>query len=405
MTSQANNISAKRLVWRLLRKNISAGQIAGYAIANLIGLAIIMSALRFYADVDRALGAGDQAGSVVESDYIVLSRPVSLLNTLGVASDAGFSDADIAEIEAQPWAAQVGSFTAADFNVAASVSFQGNGMSTYMFLESVPDAFIDNLPREWGYTPGDIVPIMISKEYLALYNFGFASSRGMPQVTESIISKVPITLYLSGNGRSESLTGRIVGFSNRLNTVAVPQEFMEWANARYSSGEPKAPARLIVEVSNPGDPEMQRFIDSHDYEIAGDKTASSKMAYFLSLLTTIVVSIGAIICVLALFILMLSLVLLLQKNREKNQGLLLLGYSPMQVARSYFSLVAIVNLGVYLAASAAMLIASSLWQAPLRQLGLQPSSPLAPLLYGLAVILAITAINFLVIRRKAGLSC
>ena len=37
----------KRIVWLLLRRNISAGQIAGYALANFIGLAIVLCAIQF----------------------------------------------------------------------------------------------------------------------------------------------------------------------------------------------------------------------------------------------------------------------------------------------------------------------------------------------------------------------
>ncbi len=33
------------LVWRLLRENISVAQIAGYAVANLVGLSIVMIAV------------------------------------------------------------------------------------------------------------------------------------------------------------------------------------------------------------------------------------------------------------------------------------------------------------------------------------------------------------------------
>ena len=55
--------SYKGLVWRLLRRNISAGQIAGYALATLVGLSIVLCAVRFY-------GAGSSA---VNADAGVLS--------------------------------------------------------------------------------------------------------------------------------------------------------------------------------------------------------------------------------------------------------------------------------------------------------------------------------------------
>ena len=45
----------KDLVSKLLRKNISPAQILGYALANLVGLSIIMTALQFYADANSVI--------------------------------------------------------------------------------------------------------------------------------------------------------------------------------------------------------------------------------------------------------------------------------------------------------------------------------------------------------------
>lgn len=41
----------KNPIGRLLRRNMSTGQIAGYAVANLVGLVIVLTALQFYRDI------------------------------------------------------------------------------------------------------------------------------------------------------------------------------------------------------------------------------------------------------------------------------------------------------------------------------------------------------------------
>ena len=48
---------SRDMVWRLLRRNISVWQTAGYALANFVGLSIVLCALKFYCDV-RSGGAG-----------------------------------------------------------------------------------------------------------------------------------------------------------------------------------------------------------------------------------------------------------------------------------------------------------------------------------------------------------
>lgn len=386
---------------RLLRRNISGGQIAGYAIANLAGLVIVLTALQFYRDISSVSDAED---SFVSADYMIISKRVEGLDGLmgGGQAATTFTADERSEISSQPWAEEVGEFTAADFNISAQVNMAGANLSTALFLESIPDKFFDISPRGWDYRPGsnDPVPVIISKDYLTLYNFGFAASRGMPQISEELIGMLPLRLSLSGNGRQQWVDARIAGFSSRLNTIAVPENFLSWANGIYGEGRNTEPSRLIVRLKRAGDPEATKYMESHDYEIAGDKTAGGKAAYFLSMVITVVVGIGAIISILAFFILLLSIYLLLQKNRSKIHDLMLLGYTPGQVARYYQTIVATVNLLVLLLAVAGMLAASSMWQEQIEALGARGASCVPTVLTGTAIILAITAGNIVAISRN-----
>ena len=114
---------------------------------------------------------------------------------------------------------------------------------------------------------------------------------------------------------------------------------------------------------------------------------------------TIVIAVGAIITVLAFFILMLSIYLLLQKNKRKLHDLMLLGYSPAQVARPYFALVGLINLAVLILAIVVMFIAGNYWITRLDAIGIESASPALAILVGLAISLCVTALNCLAIRR------
>ncbi|MCM1355478.1 MAG: hypothetical protein NC212_03625 [Staphylococcus sp.] len=394
---------SRNIVWRLLRRNISAGQIAGYALANLVGLAIVLTALQFYRDVTSVW---DDEDSFISNDYLIISKKVNGLGNLpGVGGGATrFSDAEIADIAACKWARKVGRFSSAAFNVYAKVSFGGSSMGSDLFLESIPDDFFDISPDDWGYEPGrsEFVPVILSKDYLSLYNFGFATSRGMPQVSEEVIGMVPLQLSLSGNGRQQWVNARIVGFSSRLNTIAVPEEFMTWANKEFAGSASEQPSRLIVMLDKPGDPMVEEYLEAHDYETAGDRAANGKAAYFLSLVTSVVIAVGLVISLLAFFILLLSIYLLLQKNREKIHELMQLGYSPSQVARHYHLIIIYVNLAVLICAVTAMLIASATWSAPLATLGVSPASPWLTIAVGTGIMLLITAGNLIAVSRAVG---
>jgi len=386
-------------VWHLLRRNISKAQLAGYAVANLVGLCIVISAIQMYRDVTSVWNAED---SFISRDYLIISKQVSGLGSILSGKQASFSADDISELRSQPWVRRVGEFTASNFGVAASVELGGRGMNTAMFLESIPDEFFDVRPANWHFTPGaaEPVPVIISKEYLSLYNFGFAATRGLPQISESMIGMVPLRISVSGNGRQMWLPAKIVGFSSRLNTIAVPEDFMKWANLTFAECEQPEPSRIILETNSPGDPAISDFMRSHHYEVAGDKVDNGRAAYFLAVVTATVVAVGIIISLLAFFILLLSIYLLLQKNRDKLRQLMMLGYSPEAVSKHYHIIVAGINACVLIGAIALMLVAKHLWSAPLENIGVESGSPWVAIAVGTGIMLLITAGNIVAIARN-----
>lgn len=389
------------MIWKLLRRNISLWQIAGYSIASLVGLTIVLVAVQFYRDASHALsGLDDSDGlNVLTARYIVISKPVSLSSTL-TGEAPSFTDEEIAELNAQPWVGLVAPFQAADFNVHAGVDMGGRGMRTALFLESVPDDILDVNPSEWGFNPEKPeIPIIISKDYLALYNFGFAASGRMPMISEGMLSAIPLQITLSGNGRSVTLPGHIAGYSSRLNTVAVPQSFMDWAHAEFGTGAVASPSRLVVKVDDPADPAVDRYFREHGYEKGGSDGDVGRAAFFLRLLTTVIVAVGLVITTLAFGILMLSLFLLVQKNQRTIAGLILLGYSPSRISACYGRLVCIVNAAVLVLSIVAMLCVTPLWRAPLSEIAPDEVSVLPSLIVGLALMLLVTLTNLLVIKN------
>ncbi len=398
--SKSQKTAAGRLVRRLLRHNISASQLVGFAAANLVGLMIVLTAIQFYRDITRVWSADD---SFISRDYLIISKHIGGLGSLLGPAKSTFTEAEISDLQAQPWTRRVGEFTAADFNVNATVNMGGNSLGTALFLESIPTAFFDVTPADWSYAPGQgkPVPVIISKDYLTLYNFGFATSRGLPQLSESMIGMVPLQLSLSGNGQQRYVDARIVGFSSRLNTIAVPEEFMTWANSTFGEpGKVKEPSRLIVEVSSPGDPAVNQYMQGHGYEVAGDKVDNGRAAFFLNVVTTIVIAVGVVISALAFFILLLSIFLLLQKNRLKLHQLMQLGFTPGEVARHYNMLVITVNVAVLVVASVVVTIASGYWQALLGSIGAGAASLWPTYLVGAAIVAVITTGSVVAINRS-----
>ena len=387
-----------RLVIRLLSRHISPLQLFGFFVANLIGMAIILLGCQFYQDATSVLGAKDR---FMKGDYIIISKQVRG-GLFGGKKSNSFSASEIEELSKQDFALRVGRFLPSKFRVSAGLTL-GIGMSTYMFFEAVPEEFLDVKAEDWKYDPNsDEVPIIIPRNYLGLYNSAFAQSQGLPLLSEATMSSLPLQLDLSGAGEEVQLRGRIVGFSNRLNTLLVPLPFLEAMNERLAPGVEAPSTRLIVEVKSPSDPAITLYLRDHHYESEGERLASGESMYLLRLLAGLVLAIGVLISALSVYLLLLSIYLLLQKNTRQIEDLLLLGYTRSAVIRPYIALTLLVQCAVLGLSLVAVAYARGYYiEAAQRLLSDEVSGGLGTTaLIGVGIFLITALINTLSIRHK-----
>lgn len=389
------------LVWKLLRRHISMAQLAGFFLANLLGMVIVLLSVQFYNDVLPVFTEGD---SFMKKDFVIVSKKVSTLGSF-VGKNRTFSQGDVDEIKQQRFTKTVGYFTSSQFNVSAGIKLEQVGlqMSTALFFESVPDEYVDVSLEKWHFESDEkTIPIIIPRNYLNLYNFGFAQSRGLPQISEGVMGMISLDVRISGNGKRETYKGKIVGFSNRLNTILVPESFMQWANNEYAQNERVEPSRLIVEVENPADDNIARFFKDKGYDTEDNKLDTGKTVWFLKLIVGIVLTVGLLISILSFYILMLSIYLLMQKNTTKLENLLLIGYSPVQVALPYQLLTMGMNAVILLLSVGAVMAIRSYYHRIMEAFFPQSGegSMLWMFVTGLLLFIIVSMFNVWIVRRK-----
>ena len=345
------------MLFKLLKQNISVWQLCGFVAANLLGGIIVLIGIQAYVDFENFT---DKKNSLLNEGHIVISKPISGTTTLAnlLGGRPTFSDEEIKELEEHPAVTEVGRFTAATFSVSGRFSFADMYMSTDMFMESVPDRFIDVEFEEENAWSADInskkIPIIIPRRYLNLYNYGYASTKGLPQLSEGLTSSFPITIAIEGNGMKKYYDGKIIGFTDRLNTILVPEEFLQQANERYGESEQSQPSRLILKTNVSGqDASILNFLESKEYAVEGD-TENIQLQTLVHSILWIVIGIGGTVSLLAFFLLLISIQLLIEKNKEKFTNLNSLGYSINQISAPYLLLVTFINSVVWILAVTAV---------------------------------------------------
>lgn len=388
------------LVWKLLRQHISIPQFAGFAFANLFGMLIVLFGFQFYQDV---LPVFTQQDSFMKADYLIMSKKIGMGNTISGRTNT-FSGSEIDDVSSQKFVKKVGKFTSTEYKVDASMGVNGvNVLNSELFFESVPDGFVDVPLKDWKYEPGSKeVPIILPRTYINMYNFGFAQSHSLPKISDGLVGMIDFEIFIQAGGKKEQFKGKVIGFSSRLNTILVPQAFMDWSNHEFAPEDHSDPTRLIVEVGNPADENISQYLDENGYEVETDKLDAEKTTYFLRMMVTMVMVVGLVISILSFYILMLSIYLLVQKNSSKLENLLLIGYSPANVSKPYQLLTMGLNIVVLIVAWVVLFFLRSYYMDFIEMLfpDIDEGSMLPAILLGLVLFFIVSVLNIIAIRRK-----
>lgn len=389
------------LVWKLLRQHISIPQFAGFFFANLFGMLIVLLGFQFYQDVVPMFTAED---SFMKNDFLIVNKKIGTASTISGRSNT-FSNAEIDDFGRQPFVGRIGWFTATAYKADANMSVNGTSVlnNGEINFESIPDVFVDTKKSNWKYRPGDTtVPIILPRIYLTMYNFGFAQSHSLPKISEGLVGMIDFRIFVHGHNKEGRFNGKVIGFSNRLSSILVPQAFMDWSNATYSQGETHEPTRLIMQINNPGDRRFTTYLDRKGYEIENDKLNAEKTTYFLRMMITMVMLVGLVISALSFYMLMLSIYLLVQKNSGKLENLLLIGYKPTEVARPYQLLTIGLNFAVFLMALTILFFVRQVYMDIIEALfpDIEDGSILPALAVGVALFFLVSLSNLVIIRNK-----
>ena len=368
-----------KLLVVLLRRHVSLWQLVCFALGGLLGAVILLLSLQSFRDVNRAFTTED---AIFSENYVVISKPVSLLTTVQSligGKSPSFEEREIQELEALPDVSCVAPFRSAHFTVEAIVRSGKRSLRTEMFLESVPDDFVDlaDANIEWKAD---------------------ASTRGLPQLSEGAVSQFSFQLFIGGS----FYHARIVGFSTRLNTILVPDAFLAEANRIYGNHEKEEPSRLVIRTK--GDAAgnaLLQHIAHHQYIVADGGDAMVRMQSMVYGVVWAVAAVGLLVVLLAFFLLVVSLLLLVEKNRDIFRNLASMGYTLRQMSAPYRLLVLGVDVTVWLLAAIVSVFVYPLvgdlilMAAP----SLEPTGALPLFLIATLCCLVFVAIHFFVIGR------
>lgn len=321
------------LLTKLLFQRAGRSRLWAAWTALTVGLTLLLLAVMLWWNFRQILQgrAGDDS---LGSTFLTIAKSVTDA-TMGQGTAAThFSDAEIAAVRHAPQVQDVGALTPASFQIASSIESGELKFYTLLFLESAPDRFMDRQPDGWNWQPGQrAVPIILSRDFLNMYNYVFAPSQGLPQLSENTIRAIGFRLEVGPPGTQETFIASIAGFSDRISSVLVPESFIQWGNARFAAGKSSAPSRLIVRAKDPSDGAFASFLKERNYTTNAEQLRWNRVRAIVQavsgatgVLAMLLIGIGALV-----FVLFIELTM--AKAQESVRLLLQIGYSPRMLRR------------------------------------------------------------------------
>lgn len=158
----------------------------------------------------------------------------------------------------------------------------------------------------------------------------------LPVLSKNTIKQVSFNIELYGNNKREQFSAKIVGFSKNINSILVPNDFLEWSNGEFGNNKEKKVNRIILHLKNINDKNLLEFFNKKNYSINGKSLNTNKLSYLFKFIFYFLIAISLLIIVLSINFILLSLNLVIQKNKELISNLYNIGYNTNAIIKFYF---------------------------------------------------------------------
>lgn len=327
----------------ILQTNKSAKQWLAY-VALFLGFFLVLLSIQLFLDSMQLLHGKQQQKDGF--DYLVVNKIITN-SMMGNNANSYFTNQELEEAKQAPGIDAIATITSNQFPIAASTS--GDlGFYTQLFFESVPDEYLDITPEKWNWSQGNsTVPVILSADFLNLYNFGFALSQGLPQLSEETIKALSFDLTIGEGGHQETYRAEVAGFTQRYSSVLVPNSFMTYANANFGNQKPTQTSRIILKTKEADNPKLVEFLQQHNYATQQEKIKLSKIKTIVNWVFSGLGLFGIFILTLAIITLRMYIELQISKAADKLRLLAILGYKPNSIQK-YFTAFILKMIGVLL---------------------------------------------------------
>ena len=312
---------------KVLFHNQDKTQLAIAVLGSIIGLLFLISSIHYLIRVNE-FGKGEE---ILGPNTMIVQKKVSNSSSLKLTK-TDFSIEEIERFKNEQFVADAQAVICNNFNVLLLTDDPYvPKFSSDVFLQTVNSKFLDVPDDKWKWKVGDtIVPIVMPRDFLVMLNT-FMSASGIPQVSEDLAKDIKFKLRISNDSKKDFVVARIVGFTNEIPSLLVPESFMKFANEKYSNGKDSKITNVMISSKEGEFGKMEKFLEERGLESRKSQVVIGKLKSIVSTLFLVLLVISVVTVLVSSLVLIQYMQLLIATNQYQIRTLLRLGYNPRRI--------------------------------------------------------------------------
>ena len=300
-------------------------------IGALLGLTFLITSIHYLIKVNE-FGRGNE---ILGPNTLIIQKKIGANNAFQLGKN-DFTKREIELIKAESFVAAVEPIISNNFDV----SLQTNSpvvpyFRTDVFLQTVNPTFIDVPAQKWTWKKGDAyVPLIMPRDFLVMLNT-FMSAKNIPTVSDEIAQSIPFEFTLKHGDRKEKMNVRIIGFTNEISSLLVPESFMKWANEQYGQSTDQKITQLMLAGKENQFGLVEGMLKEKQKKKKNAQVLVGRLKSMIGTFIWIVLCVSILAVFLSGLVLIQYLQLLINKNNYEIKTLIRLGYHPKKLVNTF----------------------------------------------------------------------
>ncbi len=317
---------------KLLFKHQDIRQLVIALIGAFIGITFLVTSVHYLVRVNEF----GEDSEILGANTLVIQRKVTSSSSLNLTK-TDFEQKEIDKMKKEPFIEDVQAVVSNNFRVWLETNDEMiPPFKTDVFIQAVNAKFLDVKSDKWKWKEGDkFVPIIMPRDFVVMLNT-FMSASGIPQIADELAMQVKFRLRISNGTNQEWVDSKIIGFTNEIPALLVPEEFMTYANKKFTDGTPGKITQIMIAGKEGEFGKLEAYMDEHGLESRNSQVIVSRLKSIVGTLFGVISGISVIAVLLSGLVLIQYLQLLMTNNKYEIRTLLRLGYAPKGLINAFF---------------------------------------------------------------------